>query len=203
MSSLIDSPPLPWYRQGWPWFLISLPLVSVVLGIGMLVLAFGSNHALVVDDYYTEGKTINQRIERDRQAALLGLSARFGRQAGALVVNLHAASRPLHASRQAPATHSADGSAASGFVAPEILELRWIHVTQAERDGKAVLRHAGGGRYVAADTQLPVDGIWHIHLQPPGDARWRLVSARVDPTGLAELTLQARPLSDFTLSAKP
>jgi hypothetical protein len=29
----------PWYRQFWPWFLIALPLASVVLGIATVSVA--------------------------------------------------------------------------------------------------------------------------------------------------------------------
>ena len=29
----------PWYRQFWPWFLIAIPMMSVVVGITMLALA--------------------------------------------------------------------------------------------------------------------------------------------------------------------
>lgn len=50
----------PWYRYGWPWFLMSFPAMAVVLGFHLLYLAMNTNNSLVVDDYYKQGKGINQ-----------------------------------------------------------------------------------------------------------------------------------------------
>ena len=33
-----DKPEEPWYRQGWPWFLIAFPAIAVVAGIATLVI---------------------------------------------------------------------------------------------------------------------------------------------------------------------
>jgi hypothetical protein len=66
----------PWYRQGWPWLLISLPASAVIGGIITIILAVQSPNALVVDDYYKEGLAINQekqRLEAARNMALEGL----------------------------------------------------------------------------------------------------------------------------------
>ncbi len=79
---------LPWYRYGWPWFLISIPMVSVCLGSVMLYLAFNANNSLVVDDYYKEGKAYNLRIERDRLASLLGLEAVITQSSEGVIMEL-------------------------------------------------------------------------------------------------------------------
>lgn len=69
----------PWYKQLWPWLLISLPASAVFGGIATFVLAVNSPNALVADDYYKQGLAINQQTERLRTAAELGLEGLLGR----------------------------------------------------------------------------------------------------------------------------
>jgi len=191
----MEAPPPPWYRQFWPWFLIAIPLVSVLLGVLMITLATHGHDALVVDDWYKEGKAINRRIERDREASRLGLSARFERVPGALLLDLDVTS--------------------SAFEPPPALAVRWVHATRAERDGGASFVHAGGNRYVAA-ASLPVEGRWRLHVEPDaaassvdalggkkedatvdadtstGDHAWRLASDTLALTADGVVRLDAR-----------
>lgn len=67
----------PWYKQFWPWFLIALP-ASVVLGSAFTFFLFAQNQVfLVAEDYYKEGKAINQDLSRRRKANELSISAHF------------------------------------------------------------------------------------------------------------------------------
>ena len=61
--------PPPWYRQFWPWLLISIPLLTVIAGVATIWIASREPVALVHDDYYKEGLAINQNLARDRAAA--------------------------------------------------------------------------------------------------------------------------------------
>ena len=70
-----EAPVEPWYRQGWPWFLIALPATAVVAGIVTLVIAAKTFDGMVVDDYYKEGRAIVQTIGRVEHARELGLRA--------------------------------------------------------------------------------------------------------------------------------
>ena len=164
ITSEHDLVPPPWYRQFWPWALIAIPGVSVLLGILMITLATSGHDALVVDDWYKEGKAINQRIERDAAAARLGLAARLDRVPEGLLLEL--------------------SSVEPAFVVPPTLDVRWVHVTRADRDGGATFSHVGRGRYVAADAVLPEEGRWRLHVEPDGVGAsaaslpaWRLISA--------------------------
>jgi hypothetical protein len=65
--------PAPWYRQRWPWLLITPPLVAVIGGIATLVLAVRSNDGMVAADYYKRGLAVNAELSRSRRAAELGL----------------------------------------------------------------------------------------------------------------------------------
>ncbi|MFK8084003.1 MAG: FixH family protein [Granulosicoccus sp.] len=177
---------LPWYRYGWPWFLISIPLVSVCLGSVMLYLALNANNSLVVDDYYKEGKAYNLRIERDRLASLLGLEAVVTQTSEGLILELDQKTptvlpQSLKASAQ---------SAQLAYVMPEVLRLRWIHVTQEARDGDTRVDFIGANRYIAPGVSLPEHGKYRLHIEPAPvgsatDAKvlpesdWRLTSALV------------------------
>jgi len=66
---------LPWYKQFWPWFVISIPAITVISGIGMIIVASHNPDAMVVDDYYKTGLAINRTLARDKQAEKLGLQA--------------------------------------------------------------------------------------------------------------------------------
>lgn len=65
----------PWYRQGWPWFLIMFPAIAVVAGLITFWIAYATFDGMVVDDYYKEGRTIDMTVARSVKAAELGLSA--------------------------------------------------------------------------------------------------------------------------------
>ena len=45
----------PWYREPWPWFLISLPATAVAAGITTVWIAATNADGLVVGDYYKAG----------------------------------------------------------------------------------------------------------------------------------------------------
>ena len=177
----------PWYRYGWPWFLISIPFVSVLLGAMMLYLALSTNNSLVVDDYYKEGKGINLRIERDRSAALLGLSATLNVTTEGLLLDVSRKMPALPEQLLAEATMME-----AGFHWPAAMQLQWIHVTQAERDGEAVFQSIGGDRYLAAGTQLPDIGKYRLHIQPVERAHWRLVSKLIDLGVSTALSIPAK-----------
>jgi hypothetical protein len=66
---------LPWYRQRWPWLLMSGPVLVVVAGIITTFIAFATWDGLVADDYYKEGLAVNQSLQRSRQAQARGISA--------------------------------------------------------------------------------------------------------------------------------
>ena len=69
------SPVPPWYRQRWPWLLMAGPGIVVVASMITLWLAVTTDDAIVADDYYKRGLSINQRLERVDRAASLGIEA--------------------------------------------------------------------------------------------------------------------------------
>ncbi|NNJ73016.1 MAG: nitrogen fixation protein FixH, partial [Enterobacterales bacterium] len=76
MNSLNDDLDVePWYKQFWPWFIMALPASAVIAGITTVVIAYKNADSLVVDDYYKEGKAINFRIARIKEAENRGYTA--------------------------------------------------------------------------------------------------------------------------------
>lgn len=147
----------PWYREPWPWFLISLPASAVVAGIVTVWIAATNADGLVVGDYYKAGLAINQTLERDDAARALGLRATLQEADGALSLSLQ-------------------GTLAEW---PDQIALSLAHPTRPGMDQSLVLNHAGGGTYRAALPPLPA-GKWHAQLSDAA-ATWRLAGVLYAP----------------------
>src|SRR6218665_3703600 len=156
----------PWHRQFWPWFIMALPAASVVAGISLVIIAVKNQDSLVRDDWYKEGRAINQNMARDEAARKLGIAADIRMDALTGEVNVFLHENPAWQTR------------------PAQLLLVLNHPTRAEDDQHLVLLKAPDGRY-HGQLQHAVKGRFHIEL---GDAQWRLLSSRVFP--LSEFTLR-------------
>jgi hypothetical protein len=156
----------PWYTHRWPWFLMLGPATVLAGGAYVTWLAVGHPDALVVDDYYKQGKAINQDLRRDRAATALGLSLhadydpRAGRLAGRLAGKV------------------------AGPVAPFTIYL--AHPTLPERDLRVFVRPAADGTFAVA---LPALERTHWQVVVEGSLRdWRLAKGW---DGAAPLTIVA------------
>ena len=78
----------PWYREPWPWLLAIMPATAVIAGTLTAWYAFTTSDGLVVDDYYKQGKAINQTKERDQLANTLGITAQLKPQGSVLELQL-------------------------------------------------------------------------------------------------------------------
>jgi hypothetical protein len=148
----------PWYRQPWPWILISLPATSVVLGMVLLYFAITTADGLVVDDYYRQGRAIDQTMARSVHAAELGLVADVKFRSDRLTVRL---------------------SSAEGVSLPTSLIATIAHPTRSGKDQSVVLI-GRGGEFSGAVKPLTT-GRWLVQLED--EARtWRLRGAVYLPT---------------------
>ncbi|GAA5157561.1 FixH family protein [Viridibacterium curvum] len=112
----------PWYREPWPWFLMSLPVTAVLAGIVTTVYAVRTNDGVVADDYYKQGLAINQTLARDDMAAQLGLRASLDVVDGMAQVSL---------------------SGKDGVTLPTELRLTLSHPTRQGGDQQVVLKRTG------------------------------------------------------------
>lgn len=148
----------PWYRQRWPWILISMPATSVVLGMVLLYFAVTTADGLVVDDYYRQGRAIDQTMARSVHAAELGLAADLEFRTDHVTVRLRAD---------------------EGVVLPAAVLVTIAHPTRSGRDQSIVLV-GDNGEFSGALSPLTT-GRWLVQLED--EARtWRLRSAIYLPT---------------------
>ena len=145
----------PWYTHRWPWLLMLGPAVVAVAGIATSYVAFTSQDALVVGDYYKQGKAINQDLRRDRAAAALGLSIELRYDAAEGLLRGHVGSaRPL---------------------ADDALSVRLQHATQPARDMVLMARPDAAGDFSLALPMLERSR-WQVLVE--GKRRdWRLEGA--------------------------
>ena len=143
----------PWYREPWPWIIMSGPAIVVVAGIVTAVIAFASFDGLVADDHYKQGLAVNRVIEREAAAARLGLVAdvAFSPERTRLRVTL------------------------AGGALPASLRLALVHPTLAGEDQAVLLGSIAPGVYEGA-MHPPRLGPLKLRLED-GEGRWRLSGA--------------------------
>lgn len=171
-----------WKREPWVWLLIGLPLSAVIGGIITIYLAIVSSDGLVVDDYYKQGKEINQTLERDHRAVSYGLASdfRFDRVSGQLQLSL---------------------DAAPGFAFPAEVTFRLLHPTVAGRDRVITMGSMGDGQYAGLLPNASVIfGRWYIQLES-GD--WRLTGSVTIPERNPESSTPATFRLGSSADARP
>lgn len=143
----------PWYAHVWPWLLMLGPVLVIIAGGYTCWLAFSRQDAMVVDDYYKQGRAINQDLRRDRVATSLGLAFR---------------------ARYDPVTGTLKGRLLS-FGAPIAgnVTLYLAHATQPEKDLRLQVRPDQSGEFSVA---LPMLDRARWQLTVEGERRdWRLL----------------------------
>lgn len=142
----------PWYRYRWPWLLILGPAIVVAACIHITWLSLQSPDALVVDDYYKQGKAINQDLRRDKVAAQLGLQMDM---------------------RYAPDSQQLQGKV-SGMMASagDDMTIRLVHPTQPDHDIMLNVHANADGSF---SVTLPALEQTRWRVQVEGQERaWRL-----------------------------
>ncbi len=134
----------PWYKQFWPWFIIALPASAVIAGITTVIIAFNNADSMVVDDYYKEGKAINQRTDLQNTAYEKGLQARLERLEGNFIYIRFNGTQPQS----------------------DVLSLNFVHPTFSEKDFVMSLKRQLDGSYQGLSPN-PTDGRWYLRLSDP------------------------------------
>jgi hypothetical protein len=143
-----------WYKNGWVWMIIAVPLSAVASGGVILWAALESNHDLVVDDYYKEGLAINQTLDRDRAAARHGLDS---------VLYFDYDHNQVKMQLQAKA----------GYKLPAHVQLKIMHPIKAKLDHTVDMVRAADGVYRAKIPKL-ANARWYLQLEADD---WRLLGA--------------------------
>ncbi|MCG2583997.1 FixH family protein [Massilia sp. TS11] len=142
----------PWYTHRWPWLLMLGPGVVVAAGGYMSYLAYKNQDALVVGDYYKQGKAINQDLRRDKEASRLGLAVELAVD----VADARLSGRLL-----------SHGQPLQGA-----LQLHLAHATQPEKDIQLFVKTDADGRF---SLNLPplAPSRWQVTLSDTAN-QWRL-----------------------------
>lgn len=159
----------PWYKQFWPWFILSPLLIVICAGFWMLYIAIVTNDGVIIDNFYKDGLGIEVRTEQDGVARKLGLQG-----------DLHWAGQDLELSLTGVMT---------GY--PDQLSLLIVYPTKSSRDINVILEHQGAGLYSGLITEK-TSGSRQIQLEPvseKGDSMWRLHAKTVVPPLSSQVVL--------------
>ena len=153
----------PWYKQFWPWFIISLPASAVIAGLITVYIAFDNADSLVADDYYKSGLAINSQIRQQQKAASMGLAAILRRMPDERLY--------LKFDNATPNANE--------------LSLQWVHPADSSRDFTISLVRQNDGSYQAKSIHK-LDGRWYLRLS--ANEEWLLKSEISSSKDLVHLT---------------
>lgn len=136
----------PWYKQFWPWFVISLPATAVVAGLITVVIAVQNKPDIVRDDWYKDGVAIQVRKERTERAKALGIVFNY---------SLERETRKFHLT-----------STGLDSAATPILVVSLQHPTLQKRDIEATAALMPDGRYSALLQAMP-EGNYRAQISAP------------------------------------
>ena len=142
------TPVAPWYRQPWFWFVMSPLILVVCVSLSFVTVSVFYADDRVVDNYYKQGRTINQSFEQEARARALNLAAEvvFDPVTGEILLNL-----------------SGDGAL------PAVLHLLVGHPVNADQDQRVLLQKVRDGHYRGDLTQA-VSHRRYLTLLPDHDA---------------------------------
>ncbi|WP_018981790.1 FixH family protein [Salinimonas chungwhensis] len=133
----------PWYKQFWPWFLIAVPAITMIMSGVLLNLAISTEDSLVVDNYYKQGKAINASLAKEHEARRRNISADVTIDDGAIALQFHSGI-------------PRDGQA---------IRLSFYHTTQQSKDFSVLLSRDASGMYRGFSENM-VAGKWQMTLEP-------------------------------------
>lgn len=148
----------PWYREPWPWILMTGPLIVVVAGCFTAWIAYTKGDPLVTDDYYLKGLAAKQTLASSERAEALGLQARVRLAGDQVELRLQAID--------------------ARFAPPQHLRLTLSHPTRAGLDQIQVLEL--NGNVYRGPLRVPQSGHWLLQIEDDLQS-WRLLGKVVLP----------------------
>lgn len=148
----------PWYREPWPWFLMSGPIIVIIAAFVSAWIAIRSSDGLVTEDYYKQGLVAGETLMRSKRAEEMGISA------GLLLTSDDRVQVRL-TSRQ-------------NDERPAALNITLSHPTRAGIDQKSVLRPSG--EVFVGKLNLPASGHWLVLIEDEAKT-WRVMGSVLLP----------------------
>jgi hypothetical protein len=145
MNSVDEQEGTAWYKQFWGWFVFMPLFVVIIASMFFVSTAFKHADDVVIDNYYQEGRTINQSFAQDQEAKRLGLRGelRFDRVSGEILLELIAKE-----------------------TLPSTLVLELSHPANEDYDQRFELRSNNGHLY-RGDLDRPLNYRWYVRVQAP------------------------------------
>ncbi|EWH12276.1 hypothetical protein DS2_01105 [Catenovulum agarivorans DS-2] len=141
----------PWYKEPWPWVLIAIILIPVLVAAVRLSIYREYKVEMVVDDYYKKGKAINQEFDREKLASEYGIAIFADITDDSIVLD-------LNANRKAPR--------------PASLIVSFYHATQSVKDQSVMATQRADGKY-SAILDKSTAGKWQLTIEPH-DKKWKV-----------------------------
>ena len=149
----------PWYKEPWPWILMSGPAAVVVASFVSAWIALSTADGLVEDNYYKKGLAVGETIAASEKARTMGVMASVRLTSKKIELQLKAND--------------------ASFTQPQAVLLTLSHPTRAGLD-QTVRLSLLDGRY-QGEFHLPSSGHWLVMLED-GDKTWRLLGNVVLPS---------------------
>jgi len=144
----------PWYKQRWPWLLMSVPFSSIIVGSYFAYNSIYGADPMVQDQYYAAGQSINKVIAAGKAAQRMGLVGQLNVASDKVsLVLTNPQDRPL----------------------PPVLTLQLSHPTIVSLDQSVTLVAATPGHY-SGDLKRSNATRWDVTLAAP-DSSWSLSGA--------------------------
>ncbi len=153
----------PWYKEPVCWLAFSPAIAGVFVGLTLLTVGVLNFDGPVHEDYYKEGRAINQSFERDRVSRELGLQADLRFTRDQLQMDLSGQLERF----------------------PDQLVVLMENPTRSALDFSIVMQHLQGGRYLGNLPRQP-EHEWNLKLYGP-EREWRLQARSDFPTNQAVL----------------
>lgn len=146
----------PWYREPWPWFLMSGPFIVIIAALVSAWIAIRSSDGLVTEDYYKQGLVAGETLARSKRAEELGIAAGMRLTDDQVQVRL--------TSRQGER--------------PTALNIMLSHPTRAGIDQKSILKLSG--EVYVGKLNLPASGHWLVLVEDEAKT-WRVMGSVMLP----------------------
>ena len=145
MNNIDNTPPAPWYKQPWLWFILT-PLIAVVIyGTAFLYLSIVTHDGIVKDDYYKVARDHFVDTTKAEAAKALAIQSnlRLDNQTGDLLL-----------------TYSSNETEK-----PEFLQLSIIHPTHQKYDQTILLKKVLGQDAYTGNLQSSLQGKRYLILE--------------------------------------
>ena len=146
------TPVSPWYKEPWPWVLIAIILIPMIVAAVRISIYNDYKVEMVVDDYYKKGKAINQEFDREKLAKTFGISALVNFEGHNIVLDMN---------------HNGQ--------APEIasLMISFYHSTQGFKDFSLMATARADKKFSAVLPDQDLAGKWQLTIEPH-DKKWKI-----------------------------